>query len=69
MPSLLLIFSEDVPSPDLDITEGGEAQNAAKDYLVEQRTRSVVQRRTVRKAPKGVCSEQVFSEHISMSLI
>lgn len=47
IPSLLVIFAEQVLNPDLDITGSGDVQNPAEVYLSEQKARSVPHRQTV----------------------
>lgn len=68
MPSLLLIFTEQVLNTDLDTTRSGDVQNAGKFYLAERTAGFVGLRKTVWKAPRRLCFVQVFPKTFAILL-
>lgn len=63
IPSLLLVFVEQVPNPESDITEGDKAQKSAKQYLSAQKAGSVALKQSVWKVSKK-CALCGSSQHI-----
>lgn len=61
-------FFEYVPNPESDVTKSEEAQNAVKQYLVEQKVGFLAHRQSIWKVPGGQCPVHVLSDYIAMFL-
>lgn len=68
MPSLLMVFAEQVLNPESVIEEVEEVQRVARVFLCSSTIAVEKRRRNVWKGQKGMCPVQPFPDHITLHI-